>query len=284
MTKRYATLSTLVVLASIFTHGAVAPAQTVQPRYDGHALEPVFSSNNTAFRSFLRLGNDGIAPAVVDVTLVDAASGEEVGTWSAAVPAKASPQFAISAIELEAGIITPPGQYVLYLDYGDAPFFAVKFQHVIWSPVTGFFESLSSCREAARQPKALANVHTSQLAAYPSLVIIHNEERTAREVRITARESSSGTFQGSYDLPEPLPPFASTTVSAADIEAAIGWQPASGDFHMTVAVETRVPGASFFTPDWEGWVTHLVQNDVIGSLVNMTPHCEVTVAGALPPN
>lgn len=276
----------LLFFVFVLVFSSSVNAQTLETRFNGHALEPVFSSTNTAFTSYVRLWNDTATngSATVDVTIVDAATGNQVGTWSVLVGANRSLQFPISDIEEAAGIVSPPDQYVFYLDWGDHPFFGIKFQHVVWSPTSGFFESLSGCRERPQEPKTLANLHTSTISQYPSLVIIHSEERTEREVRINVREAGQGTSMGSYILPSTLPAFGSVNVAVSEIENAVSWIPSSTEFHMIVDVETRVSGDPFFESNWDGWVTHVVQNDSAGSLVNMTPHCIVTASGAVPPN
>ena len=53
---------------------------------------------------------------------------------------------------------------------------AVAYQHVIYSPATGFFENMTLCNDTTLSDlnRALINVHTSQIPSHPSYVLLHN--------------------------------------------------------------------------------------------------------------
>jgi hypothetical protein len=254
---------------------AMAAPGHAQTRPAGQLLSPVFSSNVTAFQSFVRLWNDqNIFDTRVTIQIRNAQSGAVLGTWDTTVPRRASRQIAVSTIEQEAGIpaANRPDAYSFFIDMKDAPTLSgIRFQGVLWSPTTGYFQNASGCHDTRTSRTKAGNVHTTRIANYPSTLYITNDRNATKSVTITAYDAATGISVGSAEMGS-IGPFATMIVPVDQLQLALGWAPSVTQLHLNVEVTLSSSGGIFDSSDYYK-VQHLVRNGVDGSVVDMTIRC-----------
>lgn len=230
---------------------------------------PVFSSAQPTSQSFIRLANTGTAAATATVKLWDYTSGAQVGQWtSPSIPAGAALQYGISTIE--SGLTGPKPQY-----YAVAVQTTMTgtTQHVLWKPSDGTLTNLSTCDTGITAGTGqVASVHSSILDApgYPSSVAINNTSAsTAASVSLGIYDARNGTKLGAYPVAS-IPANSKLVLTMAAIEAGANIRPTSDMFHYIIKPEGT------FT----GFLQHLVNNQLVGVITDMSTVCAFGVAPA----
>jgi V8-like Glu-specific endopeptidase len=228
----------------------------------GLRLGAVFSTNSPTSQSFLRFYNASASAGTVSVTLSDYATGTPLTQWtSPSIPAGASPQFAISAIESGSSqAFTKPNYYSLAVQSS----FAGSFQHVLWRTADGSLTNLSTCDAApTASPTTLINVHSSLLAnGYPSQVVVFNTGAAAATATLGIYDAATGTRIGGYTAAG-IPANGQVITTVVNMENATGINPGSR-YHYNIKIEN-----SGFT----GFLQHLVNNQQSGVTTDMTEVC-----------
>ncbi|MHB1206930.1 MAG: trypsin-like serine peptidase [Rhodospirillaceae bacterium] len=228
----------------------------------GLRLGAVYSSNSPAAQSFLRFYNSSTAAGTVSVTLSDYATGTPLTQWtSPLIPAGASPQFAISAIEAGGSqAFTRSNYYSLAIQSS----FAGSFQHVLWRTADGSLTNLSTCDSApANGGTTLINVHSSLLAnGYPSQVVVFNTGATTANATLGIYDAATGGRIGTYTA-SGIPANGQVITTVINMENASGLNPGNR-YHYNIKIEN-----SAFT----GFLQHLVNNQQSGVTSDMTEVC-----------
>ena len=230
----------------------------------------IFSSTQTASKSFLRFYNSGTAAGTATVNLYNYITGRSLGLWtSPSVPAGAEQQVFIGDIESAIPADTAkPSYYSASIESK----FPGNVQHVLWQSVKGTLTNLSTCAVAVTaDPMKLAGVHSSLLnASYPSSVVINNTGVTAvNGPTLSVYDARDGTKLGSYPVPN-VPPNGSVVVPISGIEAQANVKPGDGVYHYVIKADTA------FT----GFLQHLVTNTSAGVVTDMTTACGLRATGA----
>ncbi len=79
----------------------------------------------------------------------------------------------------------------------------MAFQHVVWNATTGCFENAGVCtyksgRDYSAINRALMNVHTSEISAYPSEIFLHNYASFSISYRGDVFRANNGLYIGSF--------------------------------------------------------------------------------------
>ena len=226
--------------------------------------------------SFIRLYN--LDPALKGdfiITVVGSPSGNTYGTATISVPAMASPQYSLTAIlsAASAGALTGgDDNYTLYVRNPNA---SAAYQHVVFNGGNGFFENVTTCvffQGAVYKgiPQTLANVHTTQLASYPSRILVHNQANTAVTYRASIYDAATGTLIGKVDLA--MGPNITTTFPESYFEQQLKWTPTAGQLHVNMIFEqvNAVPADAFYAS-----IGQIIFNSQLNASINMTTLCRV---------
>lgn len=239
---------------------------------DGTRISSVFSSAQPNLMSFLRLYGMNGESAPVDVTLSDYETGAKLATWrSPPIHYRRSMQFSIEEIEKSASpaYFRKPMAYSLTIQSKGG-----AFQHVLWDKQTATLSNLTSCDTPAptdiQFPVLLMNVHSSQVAGYPSAIVMHNTGTEASAPQLHLYDAVTGTYVGSY-VPAPIAPNAQTFIGIPQVEWALGIKP-NGVYHYNIYGGFNSNTAVPFT----GTATHLVSNQAANVVADMTKWCTLT--------
>lgn len=228
----------------------------------GLRLGAVYSTNSPTSQSFVRFYNSGTVAGTVSVTLSDYATGTPLTQWtSPPIPAGASPQFAVSAIEAGGSqAFTRSNYYSLAIQSS----FAGAFQHVLWRTADGSLTNLSTCDSApANGGTILINVHSSLLAnGYPSQVVVFNTGATTANATLGIYDAATGGRIGTYTA-SGIPANGQAITTVVNMENASGLNPGNR-YHYNIKIEN-----SAFT----GFLQHLVNNQQSGVTTDMTEVC-----------
>lgn len=234
----------------------------------------VSSSAPALGQSFLRFFNNSNASGTVTVTLRDSSSGVVVGTWtSPVIPPQASPQIAIETIEREASPVNaqlPVRGERTYFNIDVTSTFRGYMQHVLWARAGGVFANLSSCASGfADDASVLLNVHASTNSSYGSRIRIVNTGANPDVAQLAFYSPVSGAEIAQWTSPQ-IAPGASLEVTADELEAQVSALRLSGD--VLLQYNVRLSNLS-------GYLQHVVENNVVGALVDMSSKCDLGVAG-----
>jgi len=223
---------------------------------------PIFSTVQTASKSFLRFYNSGTTAGTVTVTMRDFTSGSVLGAWtSPSIAAGAAPQFPIDTVEsaIPAGT-AKPAYYAITIRPGISGF----FQHVLFRPADGTLTNLSTCEASSTaNSRALTNVHTTILDnGYPSSIAIVNTGANDSQAVLGIYDARDGTRLGTYNSVS-ISDDAQAVVTVAAIQAQAGIVPNGQQFHYVIRIEN----------DFTGFLQHLVNNQQAGVITDMTTAC-----------
>jgi len=225
----------------------------------------IFSTAQTQSQSFLRFFNTSAKGGTVTATMRNYLTGQSVGTWTSPnIPPGAELQYAIGTVEgsLTVGT-TKPAYYTLSL----ASQIGGYFQHVLFRPIDGTLTNLSTCAlGVTADPDKLSGVHSTLLTAFPSTVVARNTSDKFSAVFLTVRDARTGDNLGTYASPL-VAPYAQLTIPVATIEAGIKLTPSAGMFHYVI---NRVG-------PFTGFLQHLVTNNQVGVVTDMTTACTMAV-------
>lgn len=256
-----------VFCAPLVATSLIAQAQETDdlPPVGGSYVAPIYASGTEGVRSYLRLHNPTNAEASVTVYVLEPSSGSIIAEWTKAVPAYASAQTEVADIEDEANINGENGFsfYVL-------PDFDGHVQHVIWNDTGGSLTNISTCgRDVSNDARHLINVHTTEIAQFPSVIVIHNAGEEPASAEFQIYDSSTGEEVSAWES-QLIDPGASVTVDVSTIESELGFTPDEGQFHLNFVLNELFTGSA----------THLVNNLIGGVLTNMTDKCDLREAVA----
>lgn len=242
------------------------------------------ASSGTA--SFIRFTNTSGGAATFEVKVIGGETGTDYSPFKPfriTVADKASPQRSVDdirrAIIADGGPdITPKsGDTFLNLYVTSDKTSGVGFQHVTYDGVTGFFENASACTYVASEDytatnRQLINVHTSQLAGYPSKIEVHNPDFATRAIRATVYDAITGTSLGALTLNPAA--NASIVMDAAAIERQINFKPSATQLHVNIAFETAD------SMPYSAVALHKVTQAASGAAFNLTTLCKINTVRA----
>jgi hypothetical protein len=230
---------------------------------------PIFSSVQTASRSFLRFYNSGTATAGVSVVFADDATSAQIGQWNSTVPVGAMLQFEIADIERELATLSPftKPQYYSAAILTSSP--GVTFQHVLWQSVVGALTNLSTCSAGVGANRTtLTAVHSGLLQdSYPSSIVVNNTGLTVEAVTLGIFDARNNNRLGTYQS-APILSNGRLILPVAAIESAIPLTPPAGAFHYNVKAEGR----------FSGFLEHIVTNRPSSVMTDLTAFCAVPVS------
>lgn len=284
------------IFVSIFFITMVSPMDRVLA--DTAIVAPVYPSNNTTQRSFLRFYQPWFATnGILTLRIFNGDTNELMTSFSGSVSGNASRQLDIRNIETSANSpITDnyPTFYKIEAEMTNAPF-GWGLQHVVFSNESGFFAVVQGCFEkiapgvfggfsngepGRRDSNELINVHTSRIAQYPSSIFVvyegeeNNLDQWDAEIRLTIRDAANGNLIGDYDVPRTILPNEGIFVSVADIEADLGFEPTSAQPHINVTAEYRVAElSSLFDYSTTVRLYHYVNNLNDNTLLELSDFC-----------
>lgn len=239
--------------------------------------------NNAGAASFVRFWNSGADAVDFEAKIVGGESGTDYApgkTYRINVPSKASLQRSLDEIRADiarqgGGDITPRGGDTFLTLYvkNERPV-ATGFQHVSYNSNTGFFENLSICTFDPAQNYSpynwrLVNVHTSQLAGYPSKIEIRNPDAVARAVRGRVFDAVTGTSLGAF-IVNPAA-NGSTVLDMSAVEQMIGFRPSASQTQVNIEFDTADTSA------YSAIVGHTVTQSATGAVFNLTQACTINL-------
>ncbi len=245
---------------------------------DRGILNNVVSQNFPSLgQSYLRFFNTSTTPGAVTVSLRDAPTGSLVSTWtSPQIAPGASAQVSMQTIETNAvpaaganQTLTAIGSYNLDI----AATFPGYLQHVLWNRTAGVFANLTSCGTGlVTDATMIPNIHSSALATYVSRIRMVNTGVFASKATLSFTDPASGLAIGAWVSPE-IPSGGSIEISVPQIETQV----------PALQTAVRAGGALQFNvalSGLSGYLQHVVDNQNVGVLVDMSPKCALTVVPA----
>jgi len=242
------------------------PPSTAAIRQPG----PVFSSAQSTSQSFLRFYNTGTTAGTVNVTLANSTSGTQLASWtSPSIPPNASAQYQITTPETA---LTPGTAKPTYYSTLLQSQITGYFQHVLYRPGDGTLTNLSTCETGVMaEAGQLINVHTSLLdAGYPSSVVVNNTTAAAITATLAIYDATNGVRLGAYTTAS-IPANGQVIVPISTIQTAIGITPTSVQYHYVIKTEGT----------FNGFLQHLVNNQTVGVITDMTTMCKLPTATAV---
>jgi len=232
----------------------------------GTAIASVLPSADTRAISLLRLYNPASTVGVVTIELYSDNTGQKLGTWTKSIPANASPQIYLSEIERDATpriVSRADDSYSLYVDAAFAGF----VQHVMWNPQGPYLTNVAACENGLSfaGDRYLGNVHTSIINGYPSYVLVHNNGNTPAKPNFTVYDSNTGSRLGTFTTTNSVLAHTSSLIYASGLMEFFGRTPIAGQNHINVVLDSS----------FNGFTQHLIDNELSGMLVNMTPKCDM---------
>jgi V8-like Glu-specific endopeptidase len=222
-----------------------------------------FPSSTTFASSYFRFYNPGLVAGTVSVTFHNGATGQVLGTWtSPPLPPRSSRQFDVIEMERAA---SPPIDATGKDNYTAtiASDFQGFVQSVLWNEGGQSLTNISGCSNGlADNVSNLINVHTTNIPAYPSVIMVHNLANKASDAVIGVFDSMTGNRLGGIVVPA-IAPSAAATFGAADIERVLQYTPAPDHYHYNLVIEN----------DFYGYAQHIVNNNAAGLVTNMTAKC-----------
>ncbi len=241
---------------------------------DRRSINNIVSSNADALgESFLRFFNNSDEAGTVTVTLRDGLTGATVATWiSPEIPARASRQFAARNLETASTPVANSDINVsdrTYFNLEVESSFAGFLQHVVWARGAGVFANLSSCESGFSQNASLApNVHTSSIGGYVSRLRVVNTGATSDQATLIFYNASTGETIGQWTSP--------TILSGASFEVT-GPQLEAQSPSLQTAVSDGMLQYNVRLENLTGYVQHVMENASIGTLIDVTPKCDLGV-------
>ncbi len=241
---------------------------------DRRSINNIVSSNaDTLGESFLRFFNNSDEAGTVTVTMRDGLTGATVATWiSPEIPAQASRQFAARNLEAASTPVANTSLNVsnrIYFNLEVESSFAGFLQHVVWARGAGVFANLSSCESGFSQNASLApNVHTSSIGGYVSRLRVVNTGTTSDQATLVFYNASTGEAVGQWTSP--------TILNGASFEVT-GPQLEAQSPSLKAAVTDGMSQYNVRLENLTGYVQHVMENVAIGTLIDMTPKCDLGV-------
>lgn len=231
-------------------------------------------------QSFLRFYNTSTTAGAVTVALRDAPTGSLMANWtSPPIPAGASLQVSMQTIETNAVAVAGAIQTLVAVSNYNLDISATfpgYLQHVLWSRNFGVLANLTSCGTGlVSDTTALPNVHSSALGTFVSRIRMVNTGVFPAHATLSFADSTTGTVIATWTSPE----IASGAVIEApvpQIEAVVPALQSAVKAGGVVQFNVKVSGFS-------GYVQHVVDNQNLSVVVDMSGKCALTVVAAPPP-
>ncbi len=232
------------------------------------SITPVIFSGARTASSFLRVYNPNNATGQLQVVVRDD-KGVVLGTFNREVAAHTSPQFAMSTIEVDAGV-TIPNRSGAFAQLDVKANFNGFAQHVIYDSTLGVLSNFSNCRSSANGTTAAsvsgtfaANMHTTNIPGIVSRIVLSNGDSVAASVQVDVTDAATGATIGRWTSPM-VPAAGASIVSMAQIQSDMGFTPSASQYHVVL----NVVGASLIT------LGHYDDNVAAGVQADMSTHCE----------
>ncbi|MBY0510497.1 MAG: trypsin-like serine protease [Rhodospirillaceae bacterium] len=236
------------------------PGTAAAGNVNGLRVSSVFSSLHTNVTSYLRFYNAGNTAGTVEVTLSDYTTGNVLGTWtSPSIAGHRTRQFGIWQLEDDANAdFTKPAIYALSI----RPTFTGNFQSNLWNTGSLSLSNTSTCDTPSTNQKTLIYVHSSLLAPYTSVVVLHNTGTVAATPRLTIYNGETGALITTYTT-NVIPANGQLTLEIATLEQLAGITPSANSYHYNIVAETA------FT----GYVQQFLNNQNAKVIADMTASC-----------
>jgi subtilisin family serine protease len=230
-------------------------------------------------QSFLRLYNTSATAGTVAVALRDAPTGSLIANWtSPPIPAGASMQVSLQTIEINAVAVAGANQTLLAssiynLDITST--FPGYLQHVLWNRTSGVFANLTSCGTGiVSDTTSIPNAHTSALGTYVSRIRMVNTGVFATHATLSFTDSNTGTPLATWTSPE-IPSGGVIEMPVPQIEVQVPALLSAVKAGGVVQLNVQVSGFS-------GYLQHVIDNQNLGAVVDMTGKCALTVVAPPP--
>jgi hypothetical protein len=235
-------------------------------------VAPIFANGSDGNVSFIRLANPVNTAATYSIKVVGTPSGNLYGTASYSVPAFASPQYSYSDVLAAAGVTGPQGADVGYSFYMHSTNAYSGYQHVIYNNSNKFFENMSLCEWGSSLNysvinQVLTNIHTTQLANYPSTIFVHNYSAASATYTVNVYEAKTGSSKGTTQIT--VDPNSSYAVPFSYFQDQVHWTPSSSELHANLI---------FLAPNGGNFnivVGQAIYNNALQAYVNMSQICSV---------
>ena len=241
---------------------------------------PVFDEGSSGNSSYFRLGA-GPSASTFHIMIVGSPSGDNYGEGDIAVPANATPQYALSDFLTAAKAGALANSDTAYSIYISNPAQDSFYQHVIYNGTNRFFEDVTICPVGASVEggRTVTNAHSSILSAFPSTIYVHNMVAVEAEYSVNMRDSRTGALMGT--LPS-LKAAANSTYAIPEsyFESQLRVTPNSSqqhltfEFHATPAFALQL-GAGADPVDVGGIFGLAVLNQQFGAVLNLSNKCLV---------
>ncbi|MHB1206260.1 MAG: hypothetical protein ACYCZX_11870, partial [Rhodospirillaceae bacterium] len=209
--------------------------------------------------------------------LRDAPTGSLMANWtSPPIPAGASLQVPMQTIETNAvaaagAIQTLVAVSTYNLDISAT--FPGYLQHVLWSRNFGVFANLTSCGTGlVTDTTAIPNVHSSALGTYVSRIRMVNTGVFPSRATLSFADSSTGTPIATWTSPE--------IASGAVIEAPVPQIEADVPALQSAVKAGGVIQFNVQVSGFSGYLQHVVDNQNLSVVVDMSGKCALTVVAA----
>ncbi|MEQ9109959.1 MAG: hypothetical protein RIF37_01620 [Rhodospirillaceae bacterium] len=157
------------------------------------------SSSLGANQTYLRLVNPESFSNEITVSVYSIDSADRFvfeGDCTISVPAKAAPQLGNEYFEECIGWSPSSLEQTMFLDFDVGQY--VYWQNIIWSPTTGYFGNLSTCREPTVSDQFVHNVHTTKISNYPSTLFGLISVFEDYHVDVNMYDAGNGDLVGQY--------------------------------------------------------------------------------------
>ena len=235
-------------------------------------VAPIFTGSDGNL-SYLRFNNRGQSSFLTTATIIGWPSGYNYGTVNVQVPPHASPQYSIQEI-LSANNITSLNSgdqgISLYLKNGNPN---AGYEHVIFNSGNSFFENISMCQwlpstDYSSLNAWVFNIHTTQLAAYPAMVFVHNYANTSQTFLVDVYEARFGGYKGTISLQANA--NATYGIPFSWFQTETSWTPSASEMHANLNFRPGVNGTPLTAV-----VGQMIYNNTFQSYVSMSVSCAI---------
>ncbi len=227
-------------------------------------IDSVKSSAHPSLRSLLRFHNTGSTAGKVTVTARDSRTGATLGAWlSDSIPPNAENQVELRIMEQSFAPGQKPDGYSISVQSQIAGY----LQHVSWQPSEGTLTNITTCASGATVPyTSLSAVHTSIIGpGYPSTIILTNTGDAPSAATLDVYDARDGAKIGTY-VTEAVAAHGQLKLMAPQIEAGMNFTPTGWLTHYVVNAR----------PGFTGFLQHVVNNESVGMVTDMTTACVLT--------
>ena len=235
------------------------------------------STNADGNLTYLRLINPESFSSEISVEVLSINAFDQFvfeGTCFISVPGKAALQLDDDYFEDCIGWTPSSAETSMFLQFDPGQY--LYWQNVIWSPFTGYFGNISTCREPTVSDDFVHNVHTTRIAGYPSTLfgLVSVFEDYALDINIY--DATNGNLIG--ELTTGL--FAQNTtllyLSIAELEQFATWYIdfSARPYHINLELDLVNASGASLQVGLADLVSHYVQQTATGEIYNMLNSCE----------